>query len=317
MSILKKVTFSLAVICALSACQSLARDPLFRLTLRVVDDASTPVVGAQVRIGAERRSKEGESEGKGIFAEGVTDDKGLFTGEVEAWDATRAGYSAEKAGYYPVRQRSYSAKASVRGRWQPWNPTIEVVLKRIRNPVPMYAKRVERGLPALGETVSYDLESGDWLPPHGKGKIADMAFLGTLKKLDQDNGDYEVTVSFSNPGDGIQRFTPDRDTPSFRSPYEAPDSGYRTEWKLKQIRRRGLPDVTDFDSKGAYFFRVRTVLGKDGKVVKALYGKIYGDFFEMVYYLNPDGTRNVEYDTKRNLLKPVGNKDRRYYEVGP
>jgi hypothetical protein len=30
----------------------------------------------------------------------------------------------------------------------------------------------------------------------------------------------------------------------------------------------------------------------------------------MVYYLNPDGTRNVEFD-------PASNRDRSAYEVGP
>jgi hypothetical protein len=57
------------------------------------------------------------------------------------------------------------------------------------------------------------------------------------------------------------------------------------------------------------------VRDKEGKVVSALYGKIHGDFrwfigarapksgLAFTYYLNPDGTRNIEYDPKRNLLK--------------
>jgi hypothetical protein len=37
----------------------------------------------------------------------------------------------------------------------------------------------------------------------------------------------------------------------------------------------------------------------------------------MVHYLNPDGTRNMEYDPKRNLLMAPNNWELRYYEVGP
>jgi len=59
------------------------------------------------------------------------------------------------------------------------------------------------------------------------------------------------------------------------------------------------------------------VLDKDGKVVKALYGKIYGDFFDMVYYLNPDGTRNIEYDPKRNLFKPAKHDEPEFRSLAP
>ena len=90
-----------------------------------------------------------------------------------------------------------------------------------------------------------------------------------------------------------------------RSPYEAPEEGYVAEWNLQRSRRTAENrEVTNFQERGAYFIRVRTVLDPQGKVVKAWYGKIYGDFFDMWHYLNPDGTRNMEYDTKRNLLKP-------------
>ena len=52
-----------------------------------------------------------------------------------------------------------------------------------------------------------------------------------------------------------------------------------------------------------YFFRVRTLLDEHGNVKSALYGKIYGDFMQFAYYLNPTpNDRNVEFDPKQNLL---------------
>jgi hypothetical protein len=60
-----------------------------------------------------------------------------------------------------------------------------------------------------------------------------------------------------------------------------------------------------------YFFRVRTILDKDGNIESALYGKIHGDFqldhhgnIGFTYYLNPTpNDRNVEFDPKQNLFK--------------
>jgi hypothetical protein len=59
----------------------------------------------------------------------------------------------------------------------------------------------------------------------------------------------------------------------------------------------------------------------DKKLVRAEYGKIYGPveitagsegkwILSFTYYLNPDGTRNLEFDPKNNLFKPSDNKDR-------
>ena len=72
----------------------------------------------------------------------------------------------------------------------------------------------------------------------------------------------------------------------------------------------------------AYYFRVRTVLDEKGKVVSALYGKIPHALhwgvkdmewrtdtqtacISIGYYLNPDGTRNLEFDPKKNLFKDL------------
>ena len=301
----------------LVACQSIAGDPRFKLTLEVMDDTGAPIAGAQVRIGAERRPKGEESGGTGIFVEGQTDESGLFSGEVEAWNATQAGYRVEKEGHYGV-WLTYRAKPPVLGKWQPWNPTVKVVLKRKINPVPMYAKRLALSLPKLDEPVAYDFVVGDWVAPNGQGKTADMVFSGNLHQEGDRKFDWNLSVSFPNPDDGIQRFIPDSESAGLRSSYQAPDRGYLSEWKLRRWRNGPTEsEQTTFDAKAGYYFRVRTERDNDGKVVKALYGKIYGDFFDMVYYLNPDGTRNMEYDPKRNLLKPAKSRDRDLYEVGP
>lgn len=257
-----------------------------------------------------------ESERVGA-SKGISDINGFVTLEGKTVEAS-IGYGAEKDGYYKVMGARYMFTSTGYLRLLPWNPTIEVVLKRIKKAVPMYARRLSGGLSLLNEPFGYDLKAGDWVSPHGKGEIADIIFVSKLTENGDRVYDWTMKLTFSNPGDGIQRFKPDPSFMRLRSPYEAPEEGYVSEWNLQRTRRGPqVMEETNYDEAGGYFFRVRTVLDKEGKVVKALYGKIYGDFFNMVHYLNPDGTRNMEYDPKRNLLKAPNNWDQRYYEVGP
>jgi hypothetical protein len=113
-------------------------------------------------------------------------------------------------------------------------------------------------------------------------------------------------VRFPKDGDGIREFTvPDVEKGSaLRSPHEAPADGYQSELTREVGAHPGQPSKFDYDPNRIYFFRVRTVLDEQGKVKSTFYGKIYGDFMQFCYYLNPTpNDRNIEFDPKRNLLK--------------
>lgn len=304
----------LAGLVVVVACHGMERT--FQVTFQVVNDEGEPVIGAKTAVSWENAKATKPSE-RIKSTEGVTDQDGCVTLEGKTF-SSGVSYGASKEGYYAAWGLRYHFKDTRFLRWQPWNPTIEVVLKRKKNPVPMYAKRLALALPKLDEPVGYDFMAGDWTAPHGRGRNPDMIFVGELHNEGERKFDWRLHVTFPNPGDGIQRFTPDSESAVFRSAYEAPAEGYSSEWKLRRWRDGpAAPEQTTFDRKGGYFFRIRAESDKDGKVTKALYGKIYGDFFDMTYYLNPDGTRNMEYDPKRNLLQPSNNRDRSYYEVGP
>ena len=118
--------------------------------------------------------------------------------------------------------------------------------------------------------------------------------------------DYKLVVSFPNPGDGIQRFeVPALNlTSALRSPHTAPEDGYKAEWVKTTSRRPGEREKYQNDDSLNFFFRVRTVLDEKGNVKSAHYGKIYGDFMNFRYFLNPTpNSRNVEFDPSKNLLK--------------
>ncbi len=192
-----------------------------------------------------------------------------------------------------------------------WNLTPTWVLKRIRQPIAMYAKSVNLGLPVIGDAVGYDMTVGDWVAPYGSGKDSHILFTGNLDKRSERDFDYELTVSFPNPGDGIQEFSvPQTRFPNhgsaLRSAHAAPPDGYQPMWVQRRTRSPGKPEQNNIDPNRNYYFRVNTVLDENGNVKSALYGKIYGDFMQFRYYLNPTpNDRNVEFNPKRNLLKEV------------
>lgn len=299
-----------------------------------MDDEGTPVSGALARVAASARPTE-ERPDSIVYVEGLTDQEGLFSGEVRAWSASDAGYRVVKDGHYIVWLPFHATRKPFGAKWEPWNPTIPVVLKRIRNPVPMYAKRLSARLPVSAQYVGFDLVVGDWVHPHGHGVQTDILFRGTGQWTDNRNFFVEVTATFPGHGDGLIPHIVDRPRDTvLRMPYEAPESGYAGErtWRMRRrydnaakqsLEYLGKPDETE-----NFFIRVRSETDKDGKIVRAMYGKIHAPFqigitptavpaFHMTYFLNPDGTRNIEYDPKRNLLKSSRRRDPNYENLGP
>jgi hypothetical protein len=180
----------------------------------------------------------------------------------------------------------------------------------------MFAKKIDTDLPSVDEPVSFDLEEGDWVAPHGRGKRSDLIFK--LKRRFADARDYESNLSiyFASEGDGIQYWDDQASSRSvLKLPRLAPDGAYVSSLVLANNRRPGSFVERDVKDERNYFFRVRTIKDRQGKVVSAQYGKIDGDIrfspirsktcsLMFTYYFNPTANdRNVEFDPKQNLLK--------------
>ena len=276
-----------------------ANYPEARLTIKVLDEESKAVEAADVGIGFQVMSKRyfGNEE---IEIRGVTDAEGKFSGSARV--DGNLGFTVRKAGYYETTGR-YDFKKPVAEKWQPSNPTVEVVLKKVGTPIAMYARKVDLAMPAFDVPIGFDLMIGDWVDPRGKGKTPDLVFTAHLQQRSKSDYDYELVVTFSNAKDGLQPF----DAPQFygskmRSPRFAPQNGYLPEWKQVRKRAPGTSEISNVSQSQNYMYRVRTVVDKDGNVVSALYGKIYGDFLRFTYYLNPlPNDRNMEFDPKQNL----------------
>lgn len=285
--------------------------PKARLTVRVLDDAGTPVVNAQVKIHFRDKGYELPA-----MAVGETDVAGEFT--AEGYSAIALEAEVQKDGYYPSGTPTVTFKTITNGMWYPWNPTVQATMRKIENPIPMYAKVLHSNIPEVGKSCGYDLQVGDWVMPYGKGKTSDIIFAWTnhpSPKLDYDG---TAILTFSHPLDGIQEADLHQYTNTFRWPRQSPEMGYQRSLTACNSWPKGGngKSVMTFNPDGlseAYFFRVRTV-EQDGKIVSALYGKIIGGveiypksngtcMLRVRYYLNPTPLdRNMEFDLKRNLF---------------
>ncbi len=301
--LLKKIkSLSLALVFTFTGGNLMALDvhANAKVTIKVIGEDALPIEGAKASIGFECIGKKGNGQ------KGLTDINGEFTAEGES--DGKVSYAADKNGYYKTIEVRWLRNAKGKpeqkdGKWQPWNPTYEVVLKKIINPVPMYAKRCNLGLPKMEEKIGFDLEKADWVAPYGKGIVPDLVVFGKLDQRSPRDFDYTLTVSFSNKGDGILPFdAPYEYCSELKSSQQAPETGYQPEWIQTRSREPGKYETGNSDDKRNYYFRVRSKLDEQGNVTQAMYGKIYGDFMQFIYYFNPDGTRNVEFDPKKNLL---------------
>lgn len=284
--------------------------PQAQITAKVVDEEGKPIAGADVGIGFLVGLLPGQGPGtKELIHRGTSGSDGTFTAADQCGGSV--GLGVTKSGFYRTNAPLYLFKKVETGQWQPWNPTVEMLIKPILKPIPMYAKRVETAIPDFNVPLPYDLSVGDWVAPRGKGKITDIIFTAKLDQRSESDYNYVLTVSFPNKGDGIQTFdAPLHVGSELKSLRYAPENGYQSEWIQTRNRQTGQIEQGNYalDGNRNYFVRVRTVLDEEGKVKSANYVKIYGEFMNFTYYLNPTpNDRNMEFDLKRNLL--TGLKD--------
>ena len=288
--------------------------PTAKTTLLVTDEQGEPLVGVEARLGFRKPKSNGwGSTSYGI--EGITDEEGIYTGEGATENIMFYGSSAD--GYYnsSFQYRGFTGVSGILGfrKWQPWNPTLKVVLREIKKPIPMYAYYTDWiDIPISGEFVGYDLVKRDWVLPYGKGINSDFLFRADKDIRSNEDYDAYLMLKFPNEQDGIQSIIVGKKQGSdYRLDYHAPVSDYVSQLEHHKYLRPNqvLPDI--YKEGQNYYFRIRSNGDKD----KSLYGKIHGNIefsrfgysngaIRFTYYLNPSqGDTNIEFDPKRNLFK--------------
>ena len=152
------------------------------------------------------------------------------------------------------------------GKWLPF-PFIErLMLKKIGNPVPMYAlANLTLILPKEEGAFGFDLEKRDWVAPHGTGVKSDLIFTQDKKTDIVIDSTAMLRIGFTNPGDGlIPLYELEGRESELNLPRTAPLAGYQAEQKLAtdwNSRRQHTPPAKP---ALGYLYRVRTVLDDKG-----------------------------------------------------
>ena len=305
----------------------------FAYTLNVMDEKGSPVADAKVTFGRAYRDDRLEHT-EDVF---TTDKDGnLYRQHGPIINADRATFfRISKQGYYPsyghaVGLMNYLPESyKTVGTWpiryrKPWNPTFNVVLKKIVDPVPLYVNQMVNLEIRQDSENAYDMLVGDWVAPRGKGVTKDL-IIEIAEPKKRDNAQ-PVTLIFPGDGNGIQKIAIEPDNHSLlKLPHHAPENGYENRQVVINYGAAyvGMKEQKQRDSQN-YFFRIRSN-ATGGKLPGALYGKImypfsfsysstYGNHVvNMKYYLNPvPGNTNLEFDVDKNLIE---NSTHPYWEM--
>ena len=211
-----------------------------------------------------------------------------------------------------------------------WLVTNEVRLltKRRIEPIPLCVKSVDywhdEDIADVADGIlRYDFVIGDWLPPIGNGRIADIEFVRSKHQdlgmgMSSDGivaraGRDELLMRFLGEDNGMLLHTVDgSEALRVRS---APISGYEKELLLWKEKDRLLRNRSSDDESVCLIFRIRCNRNAKGEILSANYGKMHGmpvmngggrhpvRGVKFSYYLNPTSLdRNLEWDRKTNLF---------------
>ena len=326
----------LACVCIIAFVNCASWGDTVKFGVLVLDSQTDlPVPGAVIKAGFEEDGGVwARDRYKCTFKQYVSDNKGYvrIQGTSNNGEAGATIVSAE--GYYTPAHSDIPRfrKKNFFGVWQPDDLVVTVKLQRVERPIPLWVKMIgsfahdtcrEDLFAKGGGCIAFDFFVGDWLPPVGHGKVADVEFT---RMPHEDLGEAEnngikakayrdaVLVRFPGEDNGRREMHP---LPMARLKIRtAPESGYVPNYLCWKGVGKQLQRDTNFNENRCFCFRIRTRRAADGSICEAYYGKIYGDFkipcksgpfvpvasVWMLYYLNPTSLdRNLEWDMKNNL----------------
>ena len=228
-------------------------------------------------------------------------------------------------------------KRNIFGIWQPDNLVVTLRLQRVEHPILLFVKQIfSRASDSVSSNyfdigkgkMQFDLIKGSFLPPIGNGEHADICFT-RLEREDLGvgtnfNGRTSLAyrdgmrVELLGEGNGLIEI-PSKKTDGIKI-RTAPLDGYKADYLVTKGKDKSVKYFSSSNPDRNFAFRIRTKKDKNGKIVSAFYGKIYGDIDfkkftsnvpvaapSFMYYLNPTPLdRNLEWDMKTNLCPNPG-----------
>ena len=327
-----KAPLSICLVTAFVA-NAYALSPSVALGVKVVDEEGGPLSGTSVVCIFPDKTRLGNDDYSIVTNRTGSDGMTRFHGH--SYNGWVEYGMIEEDGYYPVdgiRVNFTNITGLVAKKWLPYEEMQTVTLQRKVNPTSLFVRKESKSwsrdlTTASGREFRYDLVTGDWMPPFGKGAYADVEFkllpredfgmgMGLGGISDPAFRD-TVQVEFVGNDNGIAMVTPP--TNAALKLRMAPEVGYRKVFNVWYGRTRTMQVDTSTDGNVCHAFRIRTIRSQEGKIVSALYGKVYGGFqltykvedhpsgVAFTYYLNPTpNDRNLEWDMKHNLCPVRG-----------
>ena len=284
--------------------------------MRVVDDEARPVTEAHAGI-----SFVMYRQGTDVEYDGKTDKNGFFGANGAAKHSVYI--EANKPGHYEARVDRLPKDKDL---------DLTVVIPRIIQPIPLYARRADAVIPTQNEWLGYDFEIGDWVAPIGLGKVTDIRFkfrnefkgwrlsdknmvhsrqvnsTSTEEEIRNFYGkwDGELEISFPGTKEGLFEELRFLKYSQLKLPHQAPLEGYGPTWRYTD---NSYSPPTTREQVG-FFLRTRVKLDAQGNIISAHYTKIMGDIrlaaqgsLHFTYYFNPTvNDRNLEFDPTKNLF---------------
>ncbi len=300
------------VMIATASCQE-ARS----VKVTVTEEDGTSVEGAKVDIrylGQGTRKEETKS--------GLTDAHGVFVSQGTA--DLRILIFLEKEGYYTSRSGRLSRKQ---------DHDVTFVLRKIKNPIPLYARKFRGKLPGIGNNYGFDFKIGDWVAPHGKGKRADLFFRAIITEDKTSKLAGQIEITFPHEEEGAAVVTKKNGYLPL-SVLAIPNNAFKEGYIEKVSRVEAGYENKGKEPNESYFFRTRVKKSKTGEFIfnysklkesfnfrmgggrfleepyRSKYPQEYGAV-EFTYYFNPaPNDRNLEFDLDRNLFEDLDSTER-------
>ena len=253
-----------------------------KMTFVVVDNDNNAVSNAWIQGGM--YCDTGAS--MGTESAGYTDGSGRFT--ISGKTTGRVVYSITKENFYQTsseydfarKEPGYTPTVN-KGKWQPYGLEYTVMIKRIYAAT---AKPFSFGyitVPAFGQWMGFDLEIFDLCPPYGKGIHKDVLLRYVFDRDPIVRGKTYASMEMSftnNPHAGAYILKKDGWS-DFQSCYVADTNNTFSIKSFKYESSRTREEIfknEDFPEDSYIVFRTRTSVDRDGNLISAHYGKIYG-----------------------------------------
>ena len=187
------------------------------------------------------------------------------------------------------------------------------------NPQPMYSYCLSEAwgnavnkVPVKNGRYGFDLRLGSWLPPLGKGEVADFYYVRNIGEEPLEDGSVAWLEFDSGCGAYFGKQTGSK---VFPSTYGANTNAvFRNRLPFMFVKKDSTDkriDWRDIATGDEYMvLRTRVKLDPDGKVIEANYSKILGPFrfgyaveSPCVVFNHRVNDPNLESDCRRNMLK--------------